>query len=270
MKAIQIVIKDDPRSEEYAELSRESFRPALRDGHITSIETFDAITPESDTFQEHIDKYVWSKSLMDIDLKSGKEVEDHSPTEKAGMCSHWEIMRMVGESDERVWVMEHDTYLLYPERYESFRANAALAPNTLYANIGLFMGMYSLDPRFARWAYHMLTENDFPINCGPYCVMQRLFRTYTTVVLKKPEVDYFGMPITAIHPWHNCDTLGYGRDIFGFFNKNDFNENHAHSVPTPTTQLISKRLSVTQDHHGYKQKAIDEPWTRHRFFAVID
>ena len=266
MKAIQIVIKGDERSEEYAELSRKSFRRAIDEGYIDSIETFDAITPQSDTFKEHVDKYIWSKSLMIVDVTSGNSKEDHSSTEKAGMCSHWELMRQQGESDEKFWIMEHDTWLI-EERYEAFKLLAEYAENTLYANIGLFMGMYCMDQRFAQWGNHMLVNKRFPINCGPYCVLQRLFRTFTTNQLKLPEIDYYGIKNTALHPWTGCDTIGVGRDIGLYFNQRDRNMT---GIPTPTTQVISKRLCVTQDHHGYTNEHIDRPWTRHKFFHVID
>ena len=238
MKAIQIVMKGDERSEEYAALSRQSFQRAIDEGYIDSIETFDAITPQSDTFQEHVEKYVWSKSLMTLDTLSGKEKEDHSLTEKAGMCSHWELMRQQGETQEKFWIMEHDTWLV-EERYESFKLLAEYAENTLYANIGLFMGMYCMDQRFAHWGHHMLVNNAFPINCGPYCVLQRLFRTFTTSHLELPEIDYFGIKNTALHPWNECDTIGIGRDIGIYFNQPDRLKT---GIPTPTTQLISKRL----------------------------
>ena len=55
---------------------------------------------------------------MLADLK-GKNPDDHSPTEKAGMCSHWELIRRQSESDERFLIMEHDTYLL-PEHHARF------------------------------------------------------------------------------------------------------------------------------------------------------
>ena len=264
MKAYQIVMKGDERSEEYAEISRKSFQRAIDEGYITSIETFDAITPESDNFQEYIDRYNWKKSLMGMDLISGKGLDDHSPTEKAGMCSHWELMRIQGETEERFWIMEHDTVLI-PERYEVFKLLTEYSEGTLYSNIGLFMGMYTLHPRFAHWAHHMLTSVNFPINCGPYCTLQRLFRTFTTHYL--PERDFFGIKNTVIHPWGNCDTLGVGRECGLYFNNKDVKKN---GIPTPTTQVISKRLAVTQDHHSYKDKAIEEPWTRHRFFKVVD
>jgi len=266
MKAIQIVMKGDERSEEYASLSRYSFQRAIDDGYIDSIETFDAITPDSENFEEHVDSYTWSKSLMTLDLNSGNGKEDHSPTEKAGMCSHWELMRQQGQSDEKFWIMEHDTWLL-EERYESFKLLSEYAENTLYANIGLFMGMYCMDRSFAHWSHHMMTQNNFPINCGPYCVLQRLFRTYSTDYLHRPDVNYYGIRNTALHPWNECDTIGVGRDIGVYFNEPD---RHKTGIPTPTTQVISKRLSVTQDHHGYNDKKQAEPWTRHKFFKVID
>lgn len=264
MKAYQIVIKGDERSEEYAAMSRESFKRAIEEGYIDSIETFDAITPQSDDFEQHHDRFKWEASLMHADLRNGKALDDHSPSEKAGMCSHWQLMRMQAESDERFWIMEHDTYLI-PERWEAFKLIVEYSEGTLYSNIGLFMGMYSMDYRFAHWAYHMLTNIDFPINCGPYCTLQRLFRTFTTHHL--PQHDFYGIKNTLVHPWANCDTLGIGRDCAIYFNKHD---EHQAGLPNPTTQIISKRLSVTQDHHSYRQSHIDEPWKRHKRFKVVD
>jgi hypothetical protein len=113
----------------------------------------------------------------------------------------------------------------------------------------------------------MLLNNAFPINCGPYCVLQRLFRTYTTRHLELPEINYYGIKNTALHPWTKCDTIGVGRDIGIYFN---YSDQHMTGIPTPTTQVISKRLLVTQDHHGYSDRKIQEPWNRHKFFHVID
>jgi len=266
MKVKQIVIKGNEKSEEYAALSRHSFQRAIDEGYIDGIEIFDAITPESDTFQEHVDKYDWARSLMTVDLNSGNGKDDHSPTEKAGMCSHWELMRQQAESDEKFWIIEHDTWMI-EERFDAFKMATHFAKDTMYANIGLFMGMYSMDKSFAHWAYYMLTVKNFPINCGPYCVLQRLFRTYTTRHLEQPDIDFYGVNDTAIHPWNQCDTLYVGRDIGIPFNKSD---RHRTGIPNPTTQVISKRLCVTQDHHGYSDRYQNEPWTRHHFFKVID
>jgi len=264
MKAYQIVIKGNERSEEYADISRKSFQRAIDEGYLDSIETFDAITPDSPQFQQHVDMYKWEQSLMNADKTHGKGLDDHSPSEKAGMCSHWELMRIQAYQDERFWIMEHDTYLI-PERFEAFKVLSQYSEGRLYSNIGLFMGMYMMDPRFAHWGYHMLTNAQFPINCGPYCTLQRLFRTFTTHHL--PQHDFYGIKDTLIHPWSNCDTIGIGRECGVYFNKKDHDKA---GIPTPTTQVISKRLSVTQHHHSYREDHIQQPWLRHKFFKVID
>ena len=267
LKAYQIVIKGNEVSEEYARISRESFQPAIDAGIIDEIIIFDAITPESDNFEEHLSRYTWRRSAMLADL-NGSRPDDHSPTEKAGMCSHWELMRMASESDERFLVLEHDSFLL--EKHLKVFSNLIQYTkelNVLYANIGLFMGCYTLERDTASEMYDFLTNREFPINCGPYCTLQRLFATYTTRVLK--QNDYRGISVTVIHPWHRCDTLHFGRNVQKPFNHPDPKWEH-NPWFTPTTQVVSKSLSVTQDHHGYEQKFIDDPWTRHRYFHVID
>ena len=92
MKAYQIVIKGDERSEEYAEMSRKSFEIALDEGYIDSIETCDDITPQSDDFQEHADRFVWEASLMLGDKASVTGLDEHASTEAAGMCDQCERM----------------------------------------------------------------------------------------------------------------------------------------------------------------------------------
>lgn len=273
MKAYQIVIKGDPISEEYARISRESFKP-LTDSGILEIITYDAITPNSDNFEEHVNLYHWSSSLMLADLQ-GTNPDDHSPTEKAGMCSHWDLIRQASKSDERFLVLEHDTFLV--EKHTDVFVDLIeriQKEDIMYANVGLFMGCYSLGKQTAEWMYEMLTEakgwsSRFPINCGPYCTLQRLFATYTSSVLK-PN-NFFDLPsekITTIHPWHECYTLYFGRNCQVPFNKKD--PDIENSLPVPTTQVVSKSMKVTQDHHGYPNKMIESPWTRHNYFHVID
>jgi hypothetical protein len=267
MKAYQIVMVGDERSEEYAEISRKSFEPALDDGVIDDIITFPAITPNSPDFDEHVNKYTWSRSLMFADtIHDGQYKEDHSPTEKAGMCSHWELMRRQSESDERFFVMEHDTYLLDVDMFTKL-VHKIEHSDVMYANIGAFMGCYMFTPEVAAWQYDLLVNKEFPINCGPYCTLQRLFATYTTEVLKRN--DYFGVNPTVIHPWCHIDTLHFGRNVQKPFNKPDPDiENNPWK--TPTTQVVSKRLAVTQHHHSYSEEMIKKPWKRCNFFHVID
>lgn len=270
MKAYQIVMKGDERSEAYARISRESFEPLIAAGIIDDIITFDAITPDSENFEEHVNRYTWSSSLMKADL-DGSRPDDHSPTEKAGMCSHWELIRMASEADEPFLVLEHDTYLL-PEHFDVFCDLIDIIKsdeNIHYANLGLFMGCYTLSQKAAHWMTHILVNRAFPINCGPYCTLQRLFATFTTHHLRNRVEDFYDIETIVIHPYHDCDTLYFGKNVQHPFNKRDQYRSE-NKWKTPTTQVISKSLAVTQDHHGYEQRFIDEPWTRHHYFHIID
>ena len=57
-ESISDCYKGNKVSEEYAKISRESFKP-LTDAGIIDIRTFDAITPESPDFEEHKSRYTW-------------------------------------------------------------------------------------------------------------------------------------------------------------------------------------------------------------------
>lgn len=261
MKVYQIVDRNNPISDEYANISRESFQPLIDDGTLEFID-FPAITPDHPDFEDIIAQYEWKISLMAADRGS---YEDHSPTEKAGMCSHWELMRQQGESEERFLIMEHDSYLIHEQVFRDMLEYIE-EHKVCYANIGLFMGCYTYSTHCAKWMYELLNDQKFWINGGPYSVVERLFRNYTDHYLRKR--NYLDIEHTVIHPWHACDTLGFGRRVDVFFNSYDMDRQN--SIKTPTTQVVSKRLKVTQDHHRYKKKFIDEPWTRWPTFKVID
>jgi GR25 family glycosyltransferase involved in LPS biosynthesis len=266
MKVYQIVCTDNPISLEYMDISRESFKPLIDDGTL-EFHTFDAITPQHPDFDDYVAKYDWRPSLALMDL--GKPVEDHSPTEKAGMCSHWELMKLQGQSDERFLIMEHDTYLL-EEHIDTFKnlLDYITRKNIHYANIGLFMGCYSMSKHCAGWMYSLLHDQKFWINGGPYGIMERLFKNYTEHYLRKRNIDF--MDNTVVHPWNECDTLYFGKDVFQPYNRPNPRRFHPDTVPVPTTQCVSKRLKVTQDHHRYKDLWIEQPWVRHHYMKVLD
>lgn len=262
MKAYQIVDFNNPISVEYSQISQESFKPAIETGYIEEIIPVQSVTPETLDQYEHL--YDWRPSLMKLDNDTDK---NHSETEKAGMCSHWELMRKQGESEERFLILEHDTFLL-PQHLDDFGylLNYIKQKNVCYANIGLFMACYTFNTHCAGWMYQLLHEQKFWINSGPYGVVERLFRNYTDHYLRKR--NYLEIDPTVIHPWHNCDTLGFGRKVERYFN--EYDPYPKHSMKTPTTQVIKKSLRVTQDHHTYKKEYKEEPWKRHHYFYVID
>ena len=67
MNVLQIVMKGDARSEEYAEISRESFKNLIDDGTLT-FRTFDAITPEHPEFENKL-RSMNGPSVMRGDIK---------------------------------------------------------------------------------------------------------------------------------------------------------------------------------------------------------
>jgi hypothetical protein len=278
IKFKQIVMKGNPISEEYAKLSRESFECV---SDVIEIEQFDAITPESPEYDSHQSKYNWQRSLMRMDNRSTQDKESydhpHSPSERAGMCSHWELLRQRSETDERFYVIEHDTYL-WPQHEETFRGllDTVYELDHEYVNIGLYMGCYSVSREFATVAIDLLEDQNFPINGGPYGVMERLFKTYVSAHYSKKQ-GYITRPELFIHPWASCDRLRHGKTrekMFETFNK------HPVQVfpdlpdtswkPNPTTQMIKKDLKVTQDHREYPDIYREKPWTRSNKFKVID
>ena len=191
---------------------------------------------------------------MGLDIQSGKDKDDHSPTEKAGM---WTLTGnscvQQGESDEKFWILEHDTWLI-EERYEAFKILAEYAEGTLYANIGLFMGMYCMDQRFAHWVPPYVSQQRLPNQLWSLLRTTTSFQNIYHTSPRVSEIDHYGIRNTALHPWNNCDTIGVGREIGKYFNMRD---RKMTGIPTPTTQVISKKLCVTQDHHGYKDEHIE-------------
>lgn len=265
MKIYQIVMKGDERSERYAEISRESFQPAIDAGIFSEFVTFDAITPQDPRFKKHLPRFNFVESLMKEDIENSKP-PDHSDTEKAGMMSHWELIRMQGNNPERFFIAEHDTFLL-PDQLDNLSEIVKDIKRWKYgyANIGLFMGLYSLQPGVASWIYDRMvrdrgTRAHWPINMGPYGNLQRLYRTWCS---RHPR-NYH----KAIHPWNGLDTLYYGDNIGQPFNLADPDKKN--SRLNPTTQVISKELMVTQLHHGYREEWLHEPWTRCGNFHVVD
>lgn len=266
INVLQIVDRNNPISVEYAELSRESFKN-LTKKNLVSFKDFPAITPDHPEFEEKVALYDWRESLM---VGDGGSKLDHSPSEKAGMISHWELMKLQGETNRRFMIMEHDAWLIKGQE-ENFCNLATYAWNQdiPYANVGLFMGCYSYSQHCANWMYQLLQEQGFWINGGPYGVVERLFKNYTDHYLKKR--NFLDKRHTVIHPWMGLRKIGMGRNIHPFYNQQEImGVDHRAQPRVPTTQVIKKSLSVTQDHHRYDQDLKDEPWKRSRQFHVID
>lgn len=285
LKFYQIVIPDNPVSMEYHEISKKSFEPV---SDIVEIVPFEAITPQHEDWEKIHAKYNWQVSLAGLDKKNPK-AREMSPTEKAGICSHFALIEQRSLTNEDFWVTEHDTVLI-PEQEDNFRRQVYLSHrhSHVYSNIGLFMGCYRVDHGFAHWSTHILNKGRFPINGGPYACMERLFKTYITRYYGETD-EYKHRHETFVAPWHNCEELGRGktdqdmRRIYNFnfrlaygidppYTKEQIKQkmDSLEWVPIPTTQVIKKSLKVTQDHTGYVDRFREKPWERHPYFHVID
>ena len=263
MIAYQIVDFNNPVSVEYHQLSKDSFRPAIEKGLISEIKGVQCITP--DTLPEYEHMFNWRRDLTFMKNMNG----DITDSEKAGNISHWLLMKQQSDTDERFFIMEHDAFLLNSFKFEK-AMDFMLTHDLCYANLGLFMSCYSYNTDTAAYCWKLLTKGAFPINCGPYGVAERLYKTYADRVMK-PN-NYYGRKYGYLTHYKDCEHLGYGltaQEMFDTYNK----------VPPqganlefrlPSTQVISKRLSITQEHAGYEERFVKEPWKRSHAFVVLD
>lgn len=282
MKFYQIVIPDNYVSMRYHEESIKSFEPV---SDIIEIVPWEAITPNHPDFEEHESRYNWQHSLSADSMHKSKDFEKpHSPTERAGNCSHWELTRLRSLTDEKFFITEHDCYFKH-QYEEQFRwALQFLEERDLeYMNLGLYMGCYYKSRNFATVSYDLLANNGFPINCGPWLTSERLLKTYLTgsahnESFMKSE-KYKNSDITFVTGYACNERLTMGKD-----NK-DVIEKMGHAASryiremthpwwqVPTTQMMSRSFganSVTQHHQAYNEKYINEPWKREGPFHFID
>lgn len=263
MKAYQIVDLENPKSVQYHEISKESYKPALEEGLIEDIIPVQAITP-SNGLEEWEDKFNWDKSLAKIDSKHGDGTI--TPTERSGNISHWLLMQRQAESDERFLIMEHDSYLLDLDRFR--RSMMFMNRHDMcYANLGLFMSCYSYSKHCAQWQWELLTDHNFPINCGPYGVAERMYKTYADNYLVKN--NYLDKKYCFMTHMNNCKHIGFGKTSQEMFETYNYTPNVS-DLEIPTTQVIKRDLLITQDHVNYAQHLKEHPWERSNAFVVID
>lgn len=241
-----IVDFDNPVSMKYSQITAESWQPAIARGLISEIILWQGITEK--TLHKHKNKYNWQRSLAGIDGGVNNK-NSMTPSEMAGMCSHYELMKLQSETTERFYIMEHDAWLLNVDQFEICQ-EFIFDHDIAWANVGLYMSCYSYNRRAAHWMYHMLTQKEFPINGGPYGVAERLYKTYASRILRKhsynnKEFQFMthDFSLSKIVPGcsaSECTSVynnGTPPPVFGF--------------PNPSTQVWSEKLGITQDHANY-------------------
>ena len=252
MKAYMLVDFDNPVSVRYCEIAIDSFEPVIQRGILDIIPT-QCITPKTLPTVEK--DYNWSNSLAMIDNMHGHRAKPMHETERAGMCSHWELMRRQRYED-RFFIMEHDAYLLDADDFEK-AYEFMLEHDLAYANLGLYMSCYSYNKGSASWMYDQLTrDNNVPVNCGPYLMAEKLYKLYAKHYLSKR--DYLGKKYSFLQPYRDHEKLGYGKTERQMFHTINFTrETYRAMHPymrTPSTQCWSDELGLTQNHHNYGRK----------------
>jgi hypothetical protein len=244
VKVYMIVDKNNPTSVKYSEYSIESYEPLIKDGTL-DIEIVQAITP--DNLDKYESRYNFIPSLVD-GPGFGKEF---TPTEKSGMCSHFEMLNAQASQDELFLIMEHDSYLLDPEIFKLCLEMSWM--NKLdYTNLGKYFSCYTVSRRYALWAFHMLVKRQFPINCGAYLNMERLFKTFLSSDPLWQQHAYENK-MTALLPVAKEDgeklaLVSKYKEVLSLFRSDIEISEKTKMVKTPSTQIFSKSLGATQDH----------------------
>ena len=265
MIAYQIVDFNSKVSVEYSRISQESFAPAIEAGIISEIIPVQCVTPF--TLWQYEDDFNWDKTLVEMEKKGEGTI---TPTERSGNISHWLLMKQQGETDERFLILEHDAYLTDLGMFEKC-IDRMQQHDLCYANLGLFMSCYSYNKHTANWCWELLTEHQLPINCGPYGVAERMFKTYADNYLAKR--NYLNKHFTYMTHYKDMEHIGFGKtsqDMFKTYNFRPLDSNDPHpEFRMPSTQVVSKSLKVTQNHHNYDEIFIENPWKRTKAFKVI-
>lgn len=259
---------DNPTSMEYSEIARKSWQPAIDLGLISEIVLQQCVTPK--TLNDHKPLYHWRKSLALIDASSNQK--EMSPSEMAGMCSHWMLMRRQINED-RFLIMEHDSYLLDVDDF-STALGAMIRHDVPYANLGLYMSCYSYNKHAAEWMTNELIVNQLWVNCGPYAMAEKLYKNYAQHFLSKR--NYNNEPYAFLQTFKNHEVIGTGKtadDMFRIYNfevgdRRGFESTDGMTTfRTPSTQCFKEGLGVTQHHHNYHNATIH---TLNPFFKKID
>ena len=245
MKAYMIADLNNPISVKYTEIALESWSKQ----NILDIEVIQCYTP--DTISELEPLYNWRPLLhgMQKDKQSTK-------SERAGDITHWQLIKKRAESDERFYVMEHDSYLEDPDEFKR-QWEFTMEHGLDWANHGLFMSCYSFSRRCANYLNYLLLEKGFPLNGGPYGCVERLVKTYLTRVPNNREY-------TFMTHHQNSECVGVGateKRLFVVYNC----ATDESMFKRASTQVISKSFGITQDHDGMDI----EPWKRSKGFKII-
>lgn len=152
MKAFQIVMKDNEKSEYYSNYTKQSWIDAGFDFSI-----YNAVVPED---LKKLNELIFcSYQKREIFLKRNLKVP-MTDTEKACWYSHYFLWKKSIELNEEIVIIEHDSLLFEPNNIH-FNENYGI----IFYDLGA-MGSYMIRPRFAKLLISYCKKGN--ISLGPY------------------------------------------------------------------------------------------------------
>lgn len=240
---------NDPKSREYVSKSVDSFDPLVSSNYITDINFKKPVSVDNlDKSQLH--NYT-------VHLENGQKNKKFYPSEISLQETHIEIWNSYHkQKTKNHWIAEHDAYL-YPDKIDDAKKliDSVIEVEPYYANIGLYTCFYYVNFEAIEMFKELLGPYyNFPINSGPYGLLERLFKTSMDYFIKDDEGNFGDKKYNFILPYADHKTLSFGkspRDIHMVFNYHDPDpKNNKHK--TPITQLYSHKLSTSLEHHSSK------------------
>ena len=155
MKARMICDLNNELSMKYVELSKKSF-----DGSGIDIELVQCVTP--DTIKDQDFTIRWEQYLRSNKWAGQKRKKTLS--EQACMTSHFREWMHIAKTGERHIIMEHDAYLLHPEKLKSIIHGAR---SHEVWNAGIAMEFYTMSPRLANFIKLLYIDGNVRCCAGP-------------------------------------------------------------------------------------------------------
>jgi len=187
MKARMICDLNNELSMKYAELSKKSF-----DGSGIDIEMVQCVTPA--TIKDQDFTLRWEQYIRSNKWAGQKRKK--TLTEQACMTSHFREWMHIAKTGERHLILEHDAYLLHPEKLQQIIDGAR--SHELW-NAGIAMEFYTMSPRLANFIKLMYLDGNTRVCAGPMAELWTSLERWCMVC------PYVGERNTSVMwPDHRC------------------------------------------------------------------
>jgi len=235
-------------SREYVNMSIDSFDPLIQKNYISDVKLIPYVAVETLRFRE---LYNYTNHL-----EFGQRNKKFEPTEISLQETHIDLWDSILDNPDKNWIGEHDAYL-YPDMVDDAMRllDHIHVVDPYYANIGLYTCFYYINNDAIKMFKELLVNKGFPINSGPYGLLERLFKTSMDRYVKDERGGYGNKEFNYVLPYANHKTLNFGMSPTDIHIPFNFPDRDAKNNPnkTPVTQIYSHRLSTTLHHRGHKK-----------------